>query len=106
MIEAPDGPVLADLELAGWGPASVDLAPQVVAVRRYGADPADLEAFVSGYGADPRGWAGFEVLVDAYELWVTAWAVANRGASAHAEHEAELRLRRWREGTSELWSLR
>jgi hypothetical protein len=100
------GPVLADLELAGWGPASADVAPQVAAVRRYGADPAGLEEFLAAYGADPRGWDGLEVLVEAYELWVTAWAVGNRGASDRAEHEAEVRLTRWRTGSSPTWSLR
>jgi len=100
------GPVLADLELAGWGPASADVAPQVVAVRRYGADPAGLQAFLDSYGADPRGWDGLEVLVEAYELWVTAWAVGNRSASTRAEHEAEVRLTRWRAGSSPEWSLR
>ena len=100
------GPVLADLELAGWGSASADVAPQVVAVRRYGADPAALEEFLDAYGADPRGWHGLDVLVEAYELWVTAWAVANRQASVRAEREAEVRLTRWRTGSSPTWSLR
>ena len=100
------GPVLADLELAGWGAASADVAPQVVAVRRYGADPAALEEFLEAYGADPRGWHGLEVLVEAYELWVTAWAVGNRRASVRSEREAEVRLTRWRTGSSPTWSLR
>lgn len=100
------GPVLADLELAGWGAASADVAPQIVAVRRYGAPAADLDAFLAGYGLDPRGWPGLEVLVEGYELWVTAWAVANRTASARAGEEAERRLQRWRTGSSPLWALR
>lgn len=100
------GPVLADLELAGWGGASADVAPQVVAVRRYGAPVADLDAFVAGYGAEALGWPGLEVLVEGYELWVTAWAVANRTASARAGQEAERRVQRWRTGSSPPWSLR
>lgn len=106
VVPGSEGPVLADLELAGWGPASADLSPQIVAVRRYGADPAALDEAIAGYGGDPRGWPGLEVLVEAYELWVTAWAVANRTGSANAEHEAEVRLRRWWTGTSPVWSLR
>ncbi|HEY6533293.1 MAG TPA: aminoglycoside phosphotransferase family protein [Acidimicrobiales bacterium] len=105
VVPGRSGPVLADLELAGRGPASADLAPSVVAVRRYGVDPAALEQVLTGYGADPRGWPGLEVLVEAYELWVTAWAVANRGASERAEREAEVRLDRWRSGASAPWSL-
>jgi hypothetical protein len=106
VIPGPDGPVLADLELAGWGPASVDVAPQVVAVRRYGADPAVLDGFLDGYGSDPIGWPGLEVLVEAYELWVTVWAVANRESSERSEREAEVRLQRWRGGDTPRWTLR
>lgn len=106
VVAGADGPVLADLELAGWGPASIDVAPQVVAVRRYAAEPAGLEEFLAGYGADPRGWPGLEVLIEAYELWVTTWAVANRGTSERSEREAQVRLDRWRSGSSAPWSLR
>ena len=106
VVPGRGGPVLADLELAGWGPASADVAPQVVAVRRYGADPAGLEDFLAAYGADPRGWEGLEVLVEAYELWVTAWAVGNRAASVRTDAEAEVRVTRWRTGSSPTWSFR
>jgi Ser/Thr protein kinase RdoA (MazF antagonist) len=106
VVPGRQGPVLADLELAGWGAASADVAPQVVAVRRYGADPTELEDFLAAYGADPRGWGGLEVLVEAYELWVTAWAVGNRRATVRSDREAEVRLTRWRTGSSPTWSLR
>jgi hypothetical protein len=101
------GPVLADLELAGVGPVCADLVPHVVAVRRYGAPPHVLDDFLSGYGLEAAGWRGFEVLVQAYELWVTASAVANRGGSARLEEEAEVRLDRWRPGriSARPWAL-
>jgi hypothetical protein len=105
VVPASRGPVLADLELAGWGPASADVAPPLVAVRRYGAPGTDVERFLEAYGADPRGWPGLEVLVEGYELWVTAWAVANRTGSARAEREARVRTQRWRSGSSPPWSL-
>src|SRR4051812_45923465 len=38
VVAGPMGPVLTDLELAGAGPPSYDVAPAVVAVNRYGAD--------------------------------------------------------------------
>jgi len=101
------GPVLADLELAGVGPVCADLVPHVVAVRRYGAPPHVLDDFLSGYGLEAAGWRGFEVLVQSYELWLTAWAVANRGASDRLEEEAEVRLDRWRPGriSARPWAL-
>jgi hypothetical protein len=100
--------VLADLELAGVGPASADLVPHVVSVRRYAAPPQVLDEFLAGYGRELPRWPGFEVLVDAYELWATAWAVANRGASPALAEEADLRVDRWRPGvtSSRPWSLR
>jgi hypothetical protein len=109
-IVTPEGLVLADLELAGVGPASADLAPTVVAVRRYGDEPGALGAFLAGYGVDLPTWPGLEVLVEAFELWATVWAVANRGGSTTLEAEAAVRLERWRPGTggrsSRAWALR
>lgn len=78
VVAGPAGPLLTDLELAGAGPPSYDAAPAVVAVERYGADPATLDAFVTALGQDPREWTGFGTCVSVYELWVTAWAVGVR----------------------------
>lgn len=109
-VATAGGPVLVDLELAGVGPCSYDVVPQLVARSRYGGPAADLEAFLAGYGADPRPWPGLAVLVETYELWVTAWAVAHRGRSARHRREAERRMHRWRgtprsAGSSGPWEL-
>ncbi|MCD9624791.1 aminoglycoside phosphotransferase family protein [Rhabdothermincola salaria] len=107
-IVTDEGLVLADLELAGVGPAAADLVPHVVAVRRYDASPRVLEELMQGYGRELHVWPGLEVMVEAYELWVTAWSVANRGGSAVLAAEAEVRLDHWRPGrdSSRPWSLR
>jgi hypothetical protein len=97
-VATAGGAVLADLELAGVGPVCADLVPQVVAVRRYGAPPRTIDEMFAGYGLEPVRWPGFELLVDAHELWVTVWTVANRGLSPALEDEAEVRLDRWRPG--------
>jgi hypothetical protein len=98
VLSTPTGPVLVDLEMSGVGPVCADIVPQVVAVRRYGAPPRVLDEFLAGYGLEASGWPGFETLVQAYELWTTAWAVGNRGQSAEIDDEAEVRLDRWRPG--------
>lgn len=110
VVATAAGPVLVDLELAGVGPCSYDVAPQLVAHARYGHTAVELEAFLAAYGADPRPWPGLAVLVETYELWVTAWAVAHRHRSARHGREAERRMRRWRgeppsTGSSVPWEL-
>jgi hypothetical protein len=106
-VATAGGAVLADLELAGVGPVCADLVPQVVAVRRYGASPHTVDEMFAGYGLEPVRWPGFELLVEAHELWVTVWTVANRGLSRVLEGEAEVRLDRWRPGagSSRPWQL-
>lgn len=118
------GPLLTDLELAGIGPCSYDVAPAVVAVTRYGADPADLTAFLaarerSGRGAlvagvvdtagqgsgDPRTWEGFATCVAVYELWVTAWAVSVRALDPVWGAEASRRVASLRDGDHRRWTL-
>jgi hypothetical protein len=96
VLSTSSGPALADLELGGVGPACYDLVPSLVAVLRYGQSAERYEAFARGYGYDVRDWSeGCRTFVDVYELWVTAWTVANRAVSDGHEAEAALRTRRW-----------
>lgn len=105
VVVGPLGPVLTDLELAGAGPPSYDVAPAVVAVDRYGAEPATLDAVLAARGHDPRGWPGFATCVAVYELWVTAWAVGVRDRSPALAREAAHRVASLRDGTRERWVL-
>ncbi|MCU1358553.1 MAG: aminoglycoside phosphotransferase [Acidimicrobiales bacterium] len=106
VVAAASGPVLTDLELAGAGPPSYDAAPAVVAVHRYGAEPASLDAFLAALDADPRAWPGFVTCVAVYELWVTAWAVGVRDRSPELATEAALRIATVADGSSDArWHL-
>lgn len=101
------GPVLADLELAGVGPVAYDLAAPVVAVLRYGASAATLADYARSYRAPIPPAARHGVLRDAYELWLTSWAVANRDLDGAHELEATRRLARWDQPRrARRWSLR
>ncbi|MBX3284676.1 MAG: phosphotransferase [Actinobacteria bacterium] len=105
VVASPSGVLLTDLELAGAGPSSYDAAPAVVAQVRYGADDADLDAFLAAFGADPRGWTGFATFTAVYELWVTAWAVGVRHQDPSWAREAARRVATLRDGAEEPWTL-
>lgn len=106
VVAAPGGALLTDLELAGAGPSSYDAAPAVVAVDRYGAGAAELDAFLEAFGADPRHWSGFATFVAVYELWVTAWAVGVRHQDPTWAEEASRRVATLRDGAGDRWTLR
>ncbi|QXC61191.1 phosphotransferase [Aquihabitans sp. G128] len=106
VVAGPRGPLLTDLELSGSGPAGYDVARAVVAVERYGDPVSSLGAFLAAYGEDPRGSAAFATFVDAYELWVTAWAVGVRGQDPSWAAEAARRVATLRDGADETWTLR
>lgn len=106
VLATAEGPVLVDLELTGVGPPSYDAAPMAIAVKRYGADPSSLDAFVRSWPADPRSWAGFDVCCLVYEAWVAAWAVSQAEESPAAAEEAAIRMATLRGEPSRTWRLR
>lgn len=105
VVDGPSGPLLTDLELTGVGPSSYDAAPAVVAVRRYGDSPSEVDAFLAAFGADPRSWDGFSTFVGLYELWVTAWAVGVRHQDPGWAAEASRRVESLRDGAGHRWTL-
>ena len=105
VVLTPDGPTLVDLEDSGCGAVSWDLAPQMVAVRRFGASPANYRSFCDAYGADLMTWDGAETLCRTYELLLLSWAIAAWDASPQLEAEAALRLASFRGETDLPWTL-
>ncbi|HEX7132454.1 MAG TPA: aminoglycoside phosphotransferase family protein [Iamia sp.] len=102
-----DGPVLVDLELAGWGPLAYDAAPTVAFVRWYGYPAGELDAFDEAYGAPLTGPARERSLDEVWALWSTCWCVANRHRSAELEEEAKVRLATVETGEAPVpWQLR
>jgi hypothetical protein len=91
-VKTDQGALLVDLEDAGIGPASWDLAPATVGVRRFGESQAELERFFYGYGADPRGWTGYETICQIYELSVALWALRCSEMSPALAEEAMVRV--------------
>ncbi len=86
------GPVLLDLELAGWGPRAYDAAPTVTFTRWFDRPASDLAAFDDAYGAPLTEAASTRGLDDVWRLWSACWAVANRHRSDAAADEAEVRV--------------
>ncbi|MGI8939927.1 MAG: aminoglycoside phosphotransferase family protein [Iamia sp.] len=92
VVVGRDGPVLVDLELAGWGPRAFDAAPTAAFVRWYGRPATDLAAFDGAYGA-PLGDRVAELGLDeVWALWSACWGLANRHRSAAAAEESDVRV--------------
>lgn len=105
VVVTPEGPTLLDLEEAGRGPASWDLVPHLVGVRRYGASKHGCRSFLDAYGADPLKWEGTEILCRAYELLLIAWAIAHRHTSPAMAAEGELRLSSFLGSMDKPWNM-
>jgi len=103
VIVTPDGPMLVDLEYSSLGPPAYDLVPMSVRRQRYGARPSEVREFLAAYGCQAPESPLFELLCEAYELQVTAWAVGMRGLSAPHLAEAKRRMRGVLRGGAERW---
>lgn len=88
VLRTAAGPVMIDLEEAGWGPRSLDFAPRLLAARHYGLPAEALDAFFQGYGAPPPAPDYAEALVRLRGLVCLLWAGAMRRSSPAIAAEA------------------
>lgn len=101
------GPVLVDLELAGWGPPAYDAAPTVAFLRWYDSPAGEAAAFDEAYGAPLTAAARDGALEEVWALWSACWCVANRHRSPELEEEAKVRLATVETGEAPVpWQLR
>jgi hypothetical protein len=106
VVRTPQGLLLVDLEMAGVGPASWDLAVSAVGVRRYGFDAAHHRDLVRAYGHDPADWDGFEAMCRSYEVPLVVWALFCAMEDPTMQHEAKVRLDGLLDRGDATWSLR
>jgi len=105
LMRKDDERVLIDLEDAGVGPASWDLAPISVQANRYGLPPARREEFLAGYGAEPGGWPGFDLMCQVYEIQSVCWAMRCSVESPRMAAEATIRVDGLLHGGDRPWTL-
>lgn len=98
VVVGPDGPVLTDLETFADDLREHDLVVMALALDRYGLDPAEYDAFCTGYGTDVREWAGCAVLRGARETASCAWVAQHAPGNPAALAEFRRRVASLRAG--------
>ncbi|WP_410676520.1 phosphotransferase [Amycolatopsis sp. cmx-4-68] len=87
-----DRVLLGDWDEPAWGPRELDLANTIQGGIRFGRTPAELDAFTTAYGYDPRDWTGIDTLVRIRDLH-TLGSFLRRAGNGDAAAAAELRRR-------------
>ncbi|MFD6068620.1 phosphotransferase enzyme family protein [Amycolatopsis lurida] len=63
-----DAALLGDWDEPAFGPRELDLAPTLQGGIRFGRSTAELDAFTTAYGYDPRNWPGLPILTGLRDL--------------------------------------
>ncbi|MEV6871663.1 phosphotransferase [Amycolatopsis sp. NPDC051128] len=87
-----DRVLLGDWDEPAWGPRELDLANTIQGGIRFGRTPAELDAFTTAYGYDPRDWTGIDTLVRIRDLH-TLGSFLRRAGNGDAAAAAELQRR-------------
>jgi aminoglycoside phosphotransferase (APT) family kinase protein len=105
-VGEPGAVVLCDWELAGWGTSAVDHAPLRYGARRFGLDPAIVEAFADGYGTAMPGEDALEAATRRaeFQLAIDELARATRFFGPSVVAEANLRVGTLLLGKTGRWS--
>jgi hypothetical protein len=92
IVDTGSGPVLVDYDAAGIGPRYWDLAPTVVAHRRFGLPEDAVEHMLSAYGEDPRDDPALWAVVRIREWGAITYLLDLAGTSAVYSEELLHRL--------------
>src|SRR5262249_33445955 len=98
LMGEPGRATLIDFEEAGTGAREWDLVSIALARARFGLSEQAYARFVEVYGFDVAGWAGYGVLRDMRELFMTAWLVQNVAEGPAVAREVALRIESIRDG--------
>ncbi len=92
LLLTTDGPILLDLDEVCVAPREWDLAPTLVARRRFGLSQQDWDGFSTAYGYDLLQSPAARPLVWLRELAMTTWLLQQCGAAREIDEELERRI--------------
>jgi thiamine kinase-like enzyme len=97
-INTAAGLRLIDFDSVCYGPREWDLAPSLVAVKRFGRETESWTAFLGGYGIAPERLVHLEVASMVKQLSMTVVLCLQHGQSDAADREIARRISHWEKG--------
>ncbi|WP_410659564.1 phosphotransferase enzyme family protein [Amycolatopsis sp. lyj-112] len=99
-----DTAVLGDWDEPAFGPRELDLAPTLQGGIRFGRSNAELDAFTTAYGYDPRDWQGLATLTSMRDLHTLGSFIrrTQQGDTAAAK-ELDIRIASLRRRDNSSW---
>ncbi|WP_340682558.1 phosphotransferase [Amycolatopsis coloradensis] len=96
--------LLGDWDEPAFGPRELDLAPTLQGGIRFGRSTAELDAFTTAYGYDPRDWSGLPILTGLRDLHTLGSFIRRaQHGDATAVKELDIRITSLRRRDNSSW---